>query len=393
MAQPNLGKPQPSSHTWVEPIVVIGIMIASCYINRQRRKPADRGQGLFNRPNLDLEDEPNGSNIYDEQELLFFSVAESSWPTSHGRKSRLCCGFKLDTVNTSQFATHWHSRVLEKFPFLVEMFYWALNFSCYAAAKAVGETFFANGDVWQMAEKHGIAVLWFEQDGPFKFLFPFREVDVQHFFMSEHQGMLTLLNRTYSLVHIPATVGFLGWYYYSAPTHSHFAAVRRMMTLTNILSFVIFTFWPCMPPRLLPKEYGFFDTVRREDAQSVWASGKFFNQLAAFPSLHFGYAFCVGATLIFHSGVFRRQPGPRGKQWSRVRQGVFVFLGVLYPAFVLTIIVATANHYWLDALAAAVVVALAWKCNRVLLGFLPLEDLFLWCIRLKKPFPTTGSRL
>jgi hypothetical protein len=77
---------------------------------------------------------------------------------------------------------------------------------------------------------------------------------------------------------------------------------------------------------------------------------------------------------------------------SKAWQVFFVALSILYPAFVLTIIVATANHYWLDALAATGVVLVAWLSNRILLGLLPLEDLFLWCVKLEKPFPTTGNR-
>merc|ERR1712054_399087 len=32
-------------------------------------------------------------------------------------------------------------------------------------------------------------------------------------------------------------------------------------------------------------------------------SGKFVNKLAAFPSMHFGYAFCIGCVFIADSGV------------------------------------------------------------------------------------------
>ena len=165
-----------------------------------------------------------------------------------------------------------------------------------------------------------------------------------------------------------------------------------MMTLTNMFSFVTFTTFPCMPPRLLPEKYGFFDTVRREDAESIWASGKFFNQLAAFPSLHFGYSFCISTVLLYHSGVFRRRLAPREKRLSRFSRVLFCVLSVTYPCYVLTIIVATANHYWLDALASVGVVGMAWLLNRGLLFLLPLEDLFLWCVKLEKPIPTTGDR-
>ena len=55
------------------------------------------------------------------------------------------------------------------------------------------------------------------------------------------------------------------------------------MTLCNWLAFFIFAFYPCMPPRLLPEEFGFVDTVRRDNAQSVWMRGKYVNSLAAMP--------------------------------------------------------------------------------------------------------------
>ena len=39
----------------------------------------------------------------------------------------------------------------------------------------------------------------------------------------------------------------------------------------------------------------------------------------------------------------------------------------------------------LDAVAGAVVCGLAWAGNRVLLNLLPVEDYFLWCVRIHKP--------
>ncbi|EPE06627.1 integral membrane protein [Ophiostoma piceae UAMH 11346] len=361
----DLGQPQFASHKWVEPIP----------------QPESQSLGLLDQDKL----EP-----FDEHELSDSSSDDLTKASKYPPKKRQCCGVVFKTPNSSRFANHRHSRFIQKFPFLLEMFYWAFNYTIYVSAKGLGELIFSTDGMWELAEKHGIAVLTFEHESPFSFLFPPREVAFQQFFLNGRQAMLSFLNRNYSWVHIPATISFLTWYYYAAPTHAHFAAVRRMMTLTNILSFAIFTAWPCMPPRLLPKEYGFFDTVRQDSAQSVWATGKFFNQLAAFPSLHFGYAFCVGVTMLYHSGIFRRRLGRREKRLSRFWQVFYLVAGVAYPGFVLTIIVATANHYWLDALAAAFVVGFSWLCNRVFLVLLPLEDLFLFCLRLEKPEPTTG---
>ena len=147
-----------------------------------------------------------------------------------------------------------------------------------------------------------------------------------------------------------------------------------------------------MPPRLLPIEYGFLDTVRHADAQSIWMSGEFVNSLAAMPSMHFGYAFCIGITLVYHSGVLRKTyekgEAPKSIPWK----ALYVLLGVGYPVLILTTIVATANHYFLDAFMATIFVLLAFACNEVFLVLLPVEDLLLWALRCEKPIPSTGER-
>ena len=147
-----------------------------------------------------------------------------------------------------------------------------------------------------------------------------------------------------------------------------------------------------MPPRLLPPEYGFLDSVRHDNATSIWMSGDYVNSLAAMPSMHFGYAFVIGCTMIYHAGIFRRslEKGEVQKSWGW--KLVYIMIGVGYPGMILLTIVATANHYWLDALMATIVASLAYLCNGVFLGLLPLEDLLLWVLRLTKPQPTTGER-
>lgn len=113
-------------------------------------------------------------------------------------------------------------------------------------------------------------------------------------------------------------------------------------------------------------------------------SGRYVNMLAAMPSMHFGYAVCIGGTLVFHSGVLRRG--------DRRKSVVCSVLGVGYPGFVLVTIVATGNHYFMDALVAACVVVMAFTCNKVLCVFLPVEDWLCWVLRVEKPVPTTGRR-
>lgn len=147
-----------------------------------------------------------------------------------------------------------------------------------------------------------------------------------------------------------------------------------------------------MPPRLLPPEYGFVDSVRHDKATSIWMSGNFVNSLAAMPSMHFGYAFVIGCTMVYHSGIFRRdfEKGETQKGvWARL---FYCLVGIGYPAAILLTVVATANHYWLDALMAMLVACAAYFCNSIFLALLPLEDLLMWCLRIEKPTPSTGER-
>ena len=95
------------------------------------------------------------------------------------------------------------------------------------------------------------------------------------------------------------------------------------------------------------------------------------------PSLHFGYSFLIGLTV---ATVPLRKSGWFG--WRRV---AIVCTGMVYPAVILTAIVATANHFILDAVAGAIACLLAWNLNSALLNLLPLEDYFLNALRIHKP--------
>jgi len=162
-----------------------------------------------------------------------------------------------------------------------------------------------------------------------------------------------------------------------------------------------------MPPRLLSDEsvtgptgnearsYGFIDTVHGDGGKgSVWTQNRFCNQYAAMPSLHFGYSLLIGLTILTlplaeRRGHRRSSSGSvysislKGNRvsvsypsWKRI---ACVVVGIAYPAVILIAILATANHFILDAVAGACVCGVAWWGNGVLLNLLPVEDWFLWC--------------
>ena len=279
-----------------------------------------------------------------------------------------------------------------------------------------------------VARRHALQLIKLEER-----LHIFWELHLQKVFL-QHPILMTWTNRVYSYIHIPATILFLICLYYFTITSDRnpdrgdntnsgqveslrgpalYEARRRTMAMCNLLAFIVFTAWPCMPPRLLSdksvvgpsgdlaRSYGFVDTVHSASgAGSVWTSNKFCNQWAAMPSLHFGYSLLIGLTVMMiplspREGASRHLTVPlfgrsRTKStgrinlpsWSRV---LCVICGVLYPLIILFAIVATANHFILDAVAGAMVCGLGWAGNRLLLNLLFLEDYFLWCLRIHKP--------
>ncbi|KAK4495455.1 hypothetical protein PRZ48_013786 [Zasmidium cellare] len=364
-------------------------MLASLYFNR------DRSFSIF--PSRDLRRDDASESLIKSNE--YEGSRSSSRSTSPDRPKdsvdiqRDVSPAPWSSESSSPTSMNFPSRILQKFPFLVEMFYWALNYVAYAFTKQIGIALYSRmgGDeVAELAQKHGIDILTFEHDTPFQIFFPITEVGFQQFFLNGHLKMMTFFNQIYSLVHIPGTIAFLSWYYYTAPSHDLFAIARRTMTLGNFSAFVVFSFWPCMPPRLLPKSFGFRDTVRQDNAESVWVGGANVNQLAAMPSLHFTYAFIIGCTFLFQSGILQAIRGRRAPK-SAIKSFIYIVAGVLYPLLVLSVIVATANHYWADAVAATLSVTVCFFINRLWLVLLPVERLFCRIVRLRKPTPTTAK--
>lgn len=159
-------------------------------------------------------DNADSDSARSSDDLLYYDInnendaQDAIASTKHLPKKRdLWCGLKLYTPNTSRFANHIHSRILQKFPFLIEMFYWIITYLFYRMTKVVSQAIFEQDKIWDVAQQNAARILWFEQESFFSFLFPIREHEVQQWFMNGHQGGLTFLNRAYALIHIPGTVG------------------------------------------------------------------------------------------------------------------------------------------------------------------------------------------
>ncbi|KAL7795393.1 PAP2 superfamily domain-containing protein [Trichoderma ceciliae] len=328
--------------------------------------------------------------------------------TSRRRKIQFF-GYKkvVTTPNTLVFKDRFLSRLLHKFPFLTEAWYWALIYWVYQLGRAFTAVTIVQGTV-HVARQHALKLIHWEQR-----LGIFWEVSFQQWFL-ERPTLLHWINRVYSFIHIPGTIFYLVALFYLTTTRKRraltgrvrndlvsagpalYEARRRTMAMCNLIAFVVFTLWPCMPPRLLSdpnyhgpaavetKSFGFVDTVHSSAGESsVWTTNKFCNQYAAMPSLHFGYSLLIGLTV-----ATLPVNGIQPNSWKRI---VIAVLGLFYPALIFTAIVATANHFILDAVAGAIVCGIAWNANGLLLNLCIFEDYFLWLVRIHKPVNYTDA--
>lgn len=168
----------------------------------------------------------------------------------------------------------------------------------------------------------------------------FFEADLQGTLLSS-QWLIEASNWLYMNTHFVITTSFLVWLYVFRNDAFYF--VRNMFLVAMGLALVGYTLFPTAPPRLLP-ELGFVDTITdfsqvNHDSALVKL---FVNPYAAVPSMHIAFALLIAIP------AFRIS-----------RYLVSRIFWALYPLLVLFVVIVTANHFWLDAAAGALVAVLA----------------------------------
>jgi hypothetical protein len=172
----------------------------------------------------------------------------------------------------------------------------------------------------------------------------------------DHPTLIKLLNHYYIVFHFPVAIGLLAWLYLRHP--DSYRPIRNLMAVVTFLALVIHVAFPLAPPRWLP---GFVDTMS-EFGPSIYPRNALdgaANQIAAMPSLHFGWAMIAALAVI--------KVGKR--RWR--------YLALLHPTLMVLAIVGTGNHWWIDAAAAGVLIAgtiAAWR----LLSFWIGERVWSW---------------
>jgi PAP2 superfamily len=157
-----------------------------------------------------------------------------------------------------------------------------------------------------------------------------------------------LANIVYFWGHLPLLAAFACWMFQTDSVR--FRELRRVFLASQVIGGVIYFIFPVAPPRLMPAELGYVDTLaeRHEVHYQLGTLKLFLNEYAAVPSLHFGWSLLITAGL-------RSMPGLPAK-----------FAAVLSPVASLASIVATANHWVLDAVAGAAVMGISFRTVRLL---------------------------
>lgn len=178
----------------------------------------------------------------------------------------------------------------------------------------------------------------------------------------------------YAIMHFVVTVAVLGWLYLRHPLR--YRSARAVLLGTNLVALIGFWNYSLAPPRMLVA-HGFVDTVVRDHIWGSWGTSGMdaaSNQYAAMPSLHVGWALWCAVVIVT---LTRRR-------WLRV-------VGAIYPVITVLVILATANHFLLDAVGGLVALGCGFGVQRLLSGRPALSSPTPLAVSLPRPRPAPAS--
>jgi hypothetical protein len=146
----------------------------------------------------------------------------------------------------------------------------------------------------------------------------------------------------YSTAHYIVTLSVLVWLYLRH--RAEYVTMRRALVVATLLALGMYLLLPTAPPRFLDS---FVDVLDLHSAQGWWGAdasaprglGHLTNELAAFPSLHAGWALWVALAV----AEATRNRAVRALGWS-------------HAAVTAAVIVGTGNHWMLDVIVGWLVV-------------------------------------
>ncbi|GAA0458303.1 phosphatase PAP2 family protein [Streptomyces sp. NPDC046215] len=199
----------------------------------------------------------------------------------------------------------------------------------------------------QPAVEHGLSILDLEKTFRINFEHPLNRL------FTDHSAIGIPADFAYASLHYLLTPALLVWAFKRRPADYSF--LRSWLMISTLIGLVGFTLLPTCPPRLLDPSEGFVDTMAQYASYGWWGGdasaprglGGMTNQYAAMPSLHVGWALWCGVVLWRHGRT----------AWAKAA-------GVAYPLAITLVVMGTANHYFLDAVAGAAVMGVGFLLAR-----------------------------
>ena len=137
---------------------------------------------------------------------------------------------------------------------------------------------------------------------------------------------------------------------------ARFRPMRRVFFCSMLLALPWYAIYPLAPPRFMTGE-GFVDTLAIFGPNYFSEEGMVTaNRFAAMPSMHIGWS-TVGAIML----------AVAIPSWRRIPLGPL--LGLLHISLMTLTVMATGNHYWLDAVGGWLIVLGAFVLARLLPGW------------------------
>ena len=175
------------------------------------------------------------------------------------------------------------------------------------------------------------------------------EYTLQHWVLP-HSWLVQGANYYYATMHFGAMVALLAWVFLRH--RESYTWVRTTLILVTAASLAV-QLIPVAPPRLLPGG-GMVDTALAY-GQSVYGTtiaGLQADSYSAMPSVHVAWCVMVAVAVVRIS--------PSRRRW----------LIIAHPVVTVAVVVVTANHFWLDGIAAVVLLLLSylvqWLVRRLL---------------------------
>jgi len=169
------------------------------------------------------------------------------------------------------------------------------------------------------------------------------ETAIQRFFLP-HPLLIQFFNLYYDSLHFPVLIACMAWLF--VRHRDRYGRWRTTLVAFTGLCLAV-QLIPVAPPRMLAST-GLVDTAVLYH-ESVYTNTVGFDpdQLSSMPSVHVGWALLVAVAVITTAK-------------SRWR-----WLALLYPCMTTLVVIVTANHFWLDGIVAAAILALVLEVQAV----------------------------